>query len=237
RARPRRRCPGRGRRQPDRAGPAAHRRVARQAGLGPAAHARDAGIARAGDAAAGRSGFDGRNPAARVRAQRIPLDQAGDPGAGRDLHPSRLLARQASGAGRRVRSGRGVAGRLLLSLSRIEVRSRRAGLPQRSGPHQHGGAAARLPVRHAPAGGRRLERSRMMARPNATQPGVWRRFVDWIDDRYPLTNTWEYHAAKYYAPKNFNFWYYFGSLALLVLVVQVVTGIFLTMHYKPDVDL
>jgi ubiquinol-cytochrome c reductase cytochrome b subunit len=76
-----------------------------------------------------------------------------------------------------------------------------------------------------------------MARPNATQPGVWRRFVDWIDDRYPLTNTWEYHAAKYYAPKNFNFWYYFGSLALLVLVVQVVTGIFLTMHYKPDVDL
>ncbi len=40
--------------------------------------------------------------------------------------------------------------------------------------------------------------------------------------------------AEYYAPKNFNFWYYFGSLAMLVLVLQIATGIFLTMHYKPD---
>ena len=69
------------------------------------------------------------------------------------------------------------------------------------------------------------------------KPAAWRRLVDWIDDRYPLTNTWEIHASKYYAPKNFNFWYYFGSLAILVLVVQLVTGIFLTMHYKPDVSL
>ena len=42
---------------------------------------------------------------------------------------------------------------------------------------------------------------------------------------------------EYYAPKNFNFWYFFGSLALLVLVIQIVTGIFLTMHYKPDAAL
>ncbi len=64
---------------------------------------------------------------------------------------------------------------------------------------------------------------------------AWRRFGAWIDERYPVSDTWEAHLSKYYAPKNFNFWYYFGSLAILVLVIQVVTGIFLTMHYKPDV--
>lgn len=58
--------------------------------------------------------------------------------------------------------------------------------------------------------------------------------VSWIDDRFPLTKLWNEHLAEYYAPKNFNFWYYFGSLALLVLVIQILTGIFLTMNYKPD---
>ena len=57
---------------------------------------------------------------------------------------------------------------------------------------------------------------------------------DWIDARFPLTQMWEEHLSKYYAPKNFNFWYFFGSLALLVLVIQIITGIFLTMNYKPD---
>ena len=61
--------------------------------------------------------------------------------------------------------------------------------------------------------------------------------LSWIDERIPLTNTWDKHVGKYYAPKNFNFWYYFGSLALLVLVLQIVTGIFLTMNYKADGDL
>jgi ubiquinol-cytochrome c reductase cytochrome b subunit len=61
--------------------------------------------------------------------------------------------------------------------------------------------------------------------------------MGWIDDRFPLTKMWEEHLSKYYAPKNFNFWYFFGSLALLVLVIQIVTGIFLTMHYKPDGDM
>jgi ubiquinol-cytochrome c reductase cytochrome b subunit len=56
----------------------------------------------------------------------------------------------------------------------------------------------------------------------------------WVDKRFPLTATWKAHASEYYAPKNFNFWYFFGSLALLVLVLQIVTGIFLVMHYKPD---
>jgi ubiquinol-cytochrome c reductase cytochrome b subunit len=62
------------------------------------------------------------------------------------------------------------------------------------------------------------------------------KLLAWIDDRFPLTKVWEEHLSKYYAPKNFNFWYYFGSLALLVLVMQIVTGIFLTMHYKPDTE-
>ncbi len=61
--------------------------------------------------------------------------------------------------------------------------------------------------------------------------------VGWIDARFPLSQMWEEHLSKYYAPKNFNFWYFFGSLALLVLVIQILTGIFLTMHYKPDADL
>ncbi len=61
--------------------------------------------------------------------------------------------------------------------------------------------------------------------------------VDWIDARFPLTSTWRYHLAEYYAPKNFNFWYYFGSLAMLVLVNQLLTGIFLTMNYKPDASM
>jgi len=60
---------------------------------------------------------------------------------------------------------------------------------------------------------------------------------DWIDARFPLTKMWEEHLSKYYAPKNFNFWYFFGSLALLVLVLQIITGIFLTMNYKPDAGL
>lgn len=58
--------------------------------------------------------------------------------------------------------------------------------------------------------------------------------LTWIDNRFPLTKLWNEHLGEYYAPKNFNFWYFFGSLALLVLVIQVVTGIFLVMHYKPD---
>jgi len=61
--------------------------------------------------------------------------------------------------------------------------------------------------------------------------------MDWIDARFPLTETWKYHLAEYYAPKNFNFWYYFGSLAMLVLVNQLLTGIFLTMNYKPDANM
>ncbi|MEC5386292.1 cytochrome bc complex cytochrome b subunit [Uliginosibacterium sp. H3] len=61
--------------------------------------------------------------------------------------------------------------------------------------------------------------------------------MGWVDDRFPATKMYKEHLSEYYAPKNFNFWYFFGSLALLVLVIQIVTGIFLVMHYKPDASL
>jgi len=58
---------------------------------------------------------------------------------------------------------------------------------------------------------------------------------NWFENRFPFAYTmYRDHMSEYYAPKNFNFWYFFGSLAMLVLVLQIVTGIFLTMHYKPD---
>lgn len=60
------------------------------------------------------------------------------------------------------------------------------------------------------------------------------KLMTWVDNRFPASKLYKEHLSEYYAPKNFNFWYFFGSLALLVLVIQIVTGIFLVMHYKPD---
>jgi ubiquinol-cytochrome c reductase cytochrome b subunit len=60
--------------------------------------------------------------------------------------------------------------------------------------------------------------------------------LGWTDARFPLSKMWNEHLAKYYAPKNFNFWYFFGSLALLMLVIQIVSGIWLTMYYKPSAN-
>ena len=62
------------------------------------------------------------------------------------------------------------------------------------------------------------------------------KFMEWVDARFPATKMWEDHLAKYYAPKNFNFYYFFGSLALLVLVNQLLTGIWLTMSYEPSAE-
>jgi ubiquinol-cytochrome c reductase cytochrome b subunit len=62
-------------------------------------------------------------------------------------------------------------------------------------------------------------------------------FGNWILERFPLAKVWNEHMTHYYAPKNFNFWYFFGSLALLVLVIQILTGIMLTINYKPDAKL
>src|SRR5471030_1910465 len=64
--------------------------------------------------------------------------------------------------------------------------------------------------------------------------GTGKGLIGWIDARFPLTKLWKEQASEYYVPKNFNFWYYFGVLSLVVLVNQLVTGIFLTMSYKPS---
>lgn len=62
-------------------------------------------------------------------------------------------------------------------------------------------------------------------------------FMEWVDRRLPVTKVWNEHLSEYMAAKNLNFWYFFGSLAILMLVIQLLTGIFLTMHYKPDAQL
>jgi ubiquinol-cytochrome c reductase cytochrome b subunit len=62
--------------------------------------------------------------------------------------------------------------------------------------------------------------------------------TNWFENRFPSAFAgYKQHLSEYYAPKNFNFWYFFGALSLLVLVIQIVTGIFLVMHYKPDANL
>ena len=63
---------------------------------------------------------------------------------------------------------------------------------------------------------------------------VGSKLMNWVDNRFPATKMFKEHLSEYYAPKNLNIWYMFGSLSLLVLVIQIVTGIFLTMNYKPD---
>jgi len=60
--------------------------------------------------------------------------------------------------------------------------------------------------------------------------------LNWVDNRFPLSKLFKEHMSEYYAPKNFNFFYFFGVLSMLVLVIQIVTGVFLVMHYKPDAD-
>jgi len=60
--------------------------------------------------------------------------------------------------------------------------------------------------------------------------------LNWINRRFPLSQMWREQISEYYAPKNLNFWYYFGSLALIVFVSQIITGIWLTMFYTPSTE-
>ena len=73
-----------------------------------------------------------------------------------------------------------------------------------------------------------------MAKPASTFAKKGNELMNWIDKRLPVTAFWKATMTGYYAPKNFNFWYYMGVLSLVVLVIQIFTGIFLTMHYKPS---
>ena len=67
----------------------------------------------------------------------------------------------------------------------------------------------------------------------ATLQQSFKNVMDWIDDRLPVTEAYEKHLSKYYAPKNLNIWYYFGIFSFVVLVNQLLTGIWLTMNYVP----
>ena len=62
------------------------------------------------------------------------------------------------------------------------------------------------------------------------------RLIAWIDKRYPLMDFWRKHMSGYYAPKNFNFWYFFGSFSLLIFVGQILSGIWLVMAYVPTAE-
>ncbi len=62
------------------------------------------------------------------------------------------------------------------------------------------------------------------------------KLINWIDERLPIVDAFETHMSKYYAPKNFNFWYIFGVLSMFVLVNQLLTGIWLTMSYNPSAE-
>ncbi len=73
-----------------------------------------------------------------------------------------------------------------------------------------------------------------MANTPQQTPNAFTKFMGWLDARFPATETWEYHLSKYYAPKNHNFWYLMGWIATIVLVNQLLTGIWLTMSYVPS---
>lgn len=62
-------------------------------------------------------------------------------------------------------------------------------------------------------------------------PTTQNRFLAWVNARYPILPFWRQHLSEYYAPKNFNFWYYFGSFSLLVFFGQILSGIWLVMEY------
>src|SRR5450631_4330507 len=141
------------------------------------------------------------------------------------MHSSRLLADRQAGSRHGKRPRIGLDGGFLLSLPRFKVRPGGACSEGCTGTGQSESPALQVPERYAPED-RRRQRSLSMSKAQA--------LLDWIDHRFPLSTLWKSHVSEYYAPKNFNFWYYFGSLAMLVLVIQIASGIFLTMHYKPD---
>src|SRR5574337_658562 len=224
-----------------------HRRMARPAGVDHAPHPRGTGRAAEERSRTGRPevAARGRHLHAALCAERVALDQARIPGDGRHLHAPRLLAVGPFHAGPRPAwVAQRLARRLAVPLPRIVLRPRRPRLQEQARAVQHAGAALHLPVGHPGADRRTPQAEGLSARnpeqdmaeykevsPNASG-GT--KLLNWIDNRFPLSKLFQEHMSEYYAPKNFNWWYIFGSLALFVLVIQIVTGIFLVMNYKPD---
>src|SRR5574337_816693 len=219
----------------------------RPAGVDHAPHPRGTGRAAEERSRTGRPevAARGRHLHAALCAERVALDQARIPGDGRHLHAPRLLAVGPFHAGPRpARAAQRLARRLAVPLPRIDLRPRRPRLQEQARAGQHAGAALHLPVGHPGADRRTPQAEGLSARnpeqdmaeykevsPNASGGA---KLLNWIDNRFPLSKLFQEHMSEYYAPKNFNWWYIFGSLALFVLVIQIVTGIFLVMNYKPD---
>src|SRR5690606_24343597 len=133
----------------------------------------------------------------------------------------------------------GLGRRLLLSVPRLQVRPGRAGLCGRAGADEPDGAAVPLSQRHHDPD-RLGQRECMMATRDrdvfdSLGHGL-SALGGWIDQRVPMTKPVQGHATEYYATKNFNVWYGFGVLALVVLVVQVLSGNWLTMNYEPSAE-
>src|SRR3990167_6779777 len=121
----------------------------------------------------------------------------------------------------------------------LHFRHGRSRVQEQARTRQPLGAAAHVPDRQQVADRRRQEglRKTNMAEFKEISPNAstGEKLTNWFENRLPSAfEAYRIHMSENYAPKNFNFWYIFGSLAMLVLVIQIVTGIFLTMHYKPD---
>src|SRR5690606_9292985 len=123
-------------------------------------------------------------------------------------------------------------GRFLLPLPWLEVRPGRPRLQRLPRLHEPEGSGLFLPRRQHPGDRRRrLHGERLMAAPDNTLPAR-KGFMAWLNKRLPVDAFVHDQLTGYYAPKNFNFWYFFGVLSLVALVIQFVSGIFIAMHYK-----
>ena len=190
-------------------------------------------------------------PDARLREEPAPLDQARVLRRRGHLLAPGLLAQRQVHARRAALAARRLGRRLPVPLPRLDLRHGRPRLQEQARARQPRSAAAHVPVRHRSADRRGQEGLSSRRRSNTEDRGstmaefkeapagapAAQQFMTWVDNRFPPRKLYKEHMSEYYAPKNFNFWYFFGSLALLVLVIQIVTGIFLVMHYKPDAAL
>src|SRR5690606_13124000 len=223
-------------------GPAPDRRMAWPAGVDRAPLAGDPGGAADPGRPPERSDVREPGAAAGVRAGIQPgnaLAAPGDPGAGGHLHPPGLLARD-GGRDRPRAVRRGLEGRLLLPLPQVEVRHVRPRLRRHARADQPGRSSPPLCRRQHHRRWRRSRGSCLTMANIFTRAGngfmdAANGVMDWVNERAPaLMPMYRKHMTEYYAPKNFNIWYIFGVLSTVILVNQIVTGIFLTMHYKPS---
>src|SRR5690606_31246220 len=123
--------------------------------------------------------------------------------------------------------------RLLLPMPWFDVRPGRTSVYRRAGTYQSQSATPLLCKRHCHSDRTRCGEFLMAGSESKTET---KGLMGWIDARLPVTQAFEKHMSKYYAPKNFNFWYVFGVLSMVVLVNQLLTGIWLTMNFTSSAE-